>query len=779
MKTTYGHFEGDGAEFTITDPKTPRAFDNFLWNDAVYSNVQQTGVGCCDYQVGGTEGIQLFTGVGRICDFDVFGRDHLMSRLIYIRDNTSGEFWNINWEPVRRAYESYACTHGPGHTIIRTKVEGIEAEFRIFVPCGNDPVELWSIRLKNVSGKDRSLSLFAYVQFQFKYKWGFDSYGDMLYRGVWMNRELNAVVASKHPFRKPHNHLVGFLTADREIVAFDGSRDAFVGTYNTLADPQAVIRGRCSDTPGSSEATIGAAQFDAPLAAGCAMELTLMVGATDDEAHIGALRDRYLGNVETCFEALCRDKRELEALNRVSTPDKHFDRMANAWTKQAALYGATWCRWGWNGFRDIVQHGLGVVAIRPERTKEILLTALRYQYRSGLAVRGWNPVDEKAYSDSALWLVFTLIAYLKETGDMALLGEQVPFYDGEAATVLGHIERALDFLENNKGAHGLCLIKFGDWNDSLTGVGKEGRGESVWLSQAYAEALREIGGLMRHLGRRDKEAEYDSRRRNLLGAINDQAWDGDWYLRCFDDSGKPLGSNRNEFARIFMETQSWALISGAADEDRAKRLIAACDEILGTPVGYLLLAPSFKREDPAIGRISTLEPGICENGTVYSHLNIWMILGLLRYGMGDKAYEAFKRITPGYVDGDMARKDRCPPYMYANCYFGPEHRNNSFQMEFTWITGSVAWFNTVPMQEMLGVKPDYDGLVIQPCLPSAWDYCEVDRSFRGATYRIMIHNPGRLNRGEVAITLDGHALEGNKLPLPQPGSRHEVVVKIS
>ncbi|MEI8311215.1 MAG: hypothetical protein WCH98_10715 [Verrucomicrobiota bacterium] len=779
MKTTYGHFTGDEADFTITDPRTPRAFDNFLWNDSIFSNVQQTGVGYCDYQVDGKEGVQLFTGVGRICDFDVFGRDHLMNRLIYVRDNASGEFWNINWEPVRRAYESYACTHGPGHTTIRTMVGGIEAEFRIFIPIGNDPVELWSIRLKNASGRARSLSAFAYCQFQFKYKWGFDSYGDMIFRGVWLNRELNAVVASKHPFRKPHSHLIGFMTADREITAFDGSRDAFVGTYNSLADPQAVVSGRCSNTPGSSEATIGAAQFDFELPAGGAAEFSLIVGATDEEPKIGVLRDRYLGNVEACFQALLQEKRALENLNRVSTPDKHFDRMVNTWTKQGALYGATWCRWGWNGYRDIVQHGLGVAAIRPDRTREILLAAVRYQYQSGVAMRGWNPVDEKAYSDSALWLVFTLVAYLKETGDMALLDEQVPFYDGETASVLGHVERALDFLENNKGSHGLCLIKFGDWNDSLTGVGKEGRGESVWLSQACCEALRQMADLMRHLGRLDKQSEYGSRRKQLLEAINTQAWDGDWYTRCFDDNGKPLGSHANEFARIFMETQSWALISGAADAGRAGRLIESCDKILGTPVGYLLLAPSFKREDPSIGRISTLEPGICENGTVYSHLNIWMILGLLRYGMGDKAYEVFKKITPGYVDGDMALKERCPAYMYANCYFGPEHRNNSFQMEFTWITGSLAWFNTVPVQEMLGVRADYDGLVIDPCLPSAWEKCDADRSFRGADYHIEIRNPHRLQRGAVSLTLDGHPVEGNRLPLPLAGARHEIVATLS
>jgi cellobiose phosphorylase len=285
-----------------------------------------------------------------------------------------------------------------------------------------------------------------------------------------------------------------------------------------------------------------------------------------------------------------------------------------------------------------------------------------------------------------------------------------------------------------------------------------------------------MAGLMNQLDRKPRELEYENRRKELLEAINTRAWDGAWYTRCFDDNGNALGSHQNEFARIFMETQSWGLISGAADEKRAQSLIQSCDDILDTPVGYLLLAPSYKRLDDSIGRISSLEPGICENGTVYSHLNIWMIMGLLRYGLADKAYEVFQKITPGYTEGDKSIKEKCPPYMYANCYFGPEHRNNALQMEFTWITGSIAWFNTVPLQEMLGVRADYGGLIIDPCLPSAWKECEVERSFRGATYHIRIRNPEGLQKGELFLTLDGLPVKGNQLPLPEAGKHYEVLV---
>ena len=778
MKYRYGYFNEDGSEFIITDPRTPRAFDNFLWNDAVFSNVSQTGTGYFDYQYDGKEAIQLFTGVGRICDFDVFGRDHLMSRLIYIRDNDTGEYWNVNWEPVKKEYESYECRQGMGYMIISSKTCGISSEFRIFVPSGKDPVELWTLKTRNETDKKRNLSIFVYNQFQFKFKWGFDSYGDMIYRTSWFNRDLNAVFANKHPYTRPHNYLTGFITSDEPIVAFDGTRDAFVGLYNTLNEPEAVIRGYCSNTPGSADATIGALQFNITLEPDENKEISIILGATDSEEKIADFRKKYLNNFEYYFNQLKEEKKALTMRNRIKTPDEHFNRILNNWVKQAALFGATWCRWGYNGFRDIVQHGFGVSALKPERTREILLEAFRYQYRSGLAIRGWNPIDEKPYSDSALWLVFTLTEYIKETGDTEILNEEVPYYDGGSGTVFEHIDRALDFLEYNKGSHGLILIKFGDWNDSLTGVGKEGRGESVWLSQAYAQAMLQMAELAEFLNDNDRYENYMRRRRDIIEALNKTAWDGGWYTRCFDDNGRPIGSRINKYAKIFMEPQCWALISGVADKERAETLLKSCDELLLTDVGYLLLSPPFREIDDNIGRISSMEPGIAENGTIYAHLNIWMILGLLKHGMADRAYELFRRITPGYVKDEYDIKQKCPPFMYANCYFGPDHKNNAFQMEFTWITGSVAWFNNVLLKNMLGAKAGYEGLEIDPCIPSHWEKCEVDRYYRGSVYNITIHNPDRVEKGSLEITVDGQRIEGNVIPAFSDGKNHKVDVTI-
>jgi cellobiose phosphorylase/cellobionic acid phosphorylase len=773
---SHGHFNEDGTEFIVTNPDVPRAIDNFLWNDACFSIVQHTGVGCLDYQPGDKEAIQLLTGIGRTCDFDVFGRDHLMSRLVYIRDNDTGKFWNLNWEPICAPTEKFECRQGLGYTILTNTTDGIEARFRIFVPPGNDPAELWDLNIKNCCAGVRHLSIFVYVQFQFAFKWGFNSYGDTVYREVHFNRDQNAVVATKHPFCKPHDFLTGFLASDQPIKTFDGSRDAFVGTYGTLTNPAAVQRGYCSNTPGSADATAGILQFDFVINPGEEKPLTLILGATDNESKIAFFRDRYFGHTDSFFEKLAAQNARMVAANKVKTPDPLFDQMVNVWIKQGASYGSRWCRWGWNGYRDIVQHGLGVSALNPPRTRGILLEALRHQFPNGLALRGWNPVDEKPYSDSALWLVFTLCAYLKETGDFFLLDEQVPYYGSDiSASVLDHICAALDFLENNKGAHGLILIKFGDWNDSLTGVGKEGRGESVWLSIAYAEAMREMASLMAFLSRPAAQADYSRRRDAITNSINTHAWDGKWYRRCYDDDARPIGSHENRFARIFMEPQCWALIAGVADSERASQLIDSCDDLLLTELGYMLLSPPYTEFDSGIGRISSMEPGIAENGTIYTHLNIWMILGLLRIGKADKAYDIFKRITPCFPSEPTDPK-RHASFLYANCYFGPHHKSHPFQQQFTWITGSYAWLNTVLINEWIGAKPEYAGLRLRPCLPTTWPEVSICRSWRGTTYDIKISNPHRVESGRVELVVDGKPHPGDLLPAFGDGRVHEVIV---
>ena len=598
-----------------------------------------------------------------------------------------------------------------------------------------------------------------------------------MFRCTRFDKERNTFYMSKHPFIVPHNYLTAFMSADYEISASEGCQNVFVGEYGTIASPQVVREGVSRNSIGSANATICSLRFDVTLDEGQEQTINLMLGAGDCEDVSLGLTEKYLKNQDKYFEETKKYYHDLYSKNHITTSDEHLDRLINFWGKHATNFGATWCRWGYNGYRDIVQHGFGVVSFKNERTKEILREAIKNQYASGMAVRGWNPVDTKAYSDSALWLEFTLTAYLRETCDIDFLNEVVPFRDEGEATVFGHMDRALDFLESNKGVHDLLLIKFGDWNDSLTGVGKEGKGESVWLSIAYAQALLEMAELAKYLGLKDKEQNYLARRESISKAINDNAWDGEWYRRCYTDNGSPLGSKENKYAKMFMESQCWSLVSGVASEERANTIIKAMDEHMLTPVGYMLLTPSFKEFDPTIGRISSMEPGICENGTIYSHTNIWMILGLLKYGKADLAYDLFKKIAPGYVFGDNAEiKNKCLPYMFSNCYFGPEHKNSAFQMEYSWITGSVAWYTNTMENYLVGARPTYEGLVIDPHLP--FEKATMTRQFRGAAYEIEINNPQKKYKDvQVEVTVDGKAIEGNIVPAFANGT-HKVVVNV-
>ncbi|MBR2297219.1 MAG: hypothetical protein IKA43_07445, partial [Clostridia bacterium] len=371
MEYKYGYFNESGDEFIITSPKTPRPFDNFLFNDSCYANVHQTGIGCFDYQIDGKEGIQLYTGVGRICDYDVFGKDHLYNRIIFIRDNESGEFWTLNWEPVCHPYQEYQCVQGLGYTEITNKTNDLVSKMRIFVPVGTDATELWKLSFKNETGKKKSYSIFTYSQIQFRFKWGFDSYGDTMYRATRFDEERNTFYMTKHPFIKPHNYLTAFMTADKKIVGSDGCQNVFVGEYGTIGAPEVVREGKCKNSIGSANATICTLQFDIELDAGQSEDISLMLGVGSEENDSIALSDKYLNNQEKYFEEMKAHYKAMYNQNHITTTDEHFDRLINYWGKHATHFGATWCRWGYNGYRDIVQHGFGVVSFKTDRTKQI------------------------------------------------------------------------------------------------------------------------------------------------------------------------------------------------------------------------------------------------------------------------------------------------------------------------------------------------------------------------------------------------------------------------
>ena len=766
----YGYFNNDGTEFVITNPKTPRDFDNYLFNDAIYAEVQQTGVGYTMYQIDGKE-TTVLSNMHRDVYYE---RDSIMNRLIYVRDNDTGEFWNLNWEPVKKETDYFRCRHGIGYTILESKVNGIEASLRIFVPTGKDPVELWTVDIKNVSGKARNLSVFTYYEFQFFFQWGFDAYGHLIYMHSYYDKDNNILVCEKHPEKKPHNYLTGFMASDVQADGFDGSKDKFIGRYNKLNEPQCVIDGKCSNTEGTNEFISCVLQHNVELDDGCSKQINTVLGVSDTLENAVILKNKYLGNFETALAELKEAKQKMFETLTVNTPDDHFNRLTNMWIKQQILYGVVWTRWSCHCYRDIVQHTFGITAVYPELAKSVIVRVLGYQFKSGGALHCFDPYDGKEYSDGALWLINTLTNYIKETGDFSILDMKAPYLDDETEySVISHIEKALDYLEYNKGVHGLTLIKNGDWNDSLTAIGKEGRGESVWLSMAYATACMQIAELYGFLKDTENQNKHLSRYEAMKKAINESAWDGDKYIGCYSDSYRRIFSSDMKEGQIYLNTQSWAILSDVCDEERTEKILKTLDDKMLTGFGYLLSYPTFKTFDAELGRITAMEPGIAENGTVYSHGNAFLMYALLKLGMTDKAFDVFKRVAPGYYADYNEKKKEGVPYVFTNCYYGPEHRHSAFEMEYSWITGSVAWFFNAIHQWIFGVRKEYDGITIAPQLPSEWNNATMTQTFRGKKLNIKIER-----NGTKGIVLNGKEITGDFIFENELETENDIIVYI-
>lgn len=766
------HFSNDNLEYVVQQPDTSRDFDNYIFNESIYGYLQQTGVGYTMYQINETETTALST-FSRDVHYD---RESLMNRIIYIRDNKTNEVWNVNWEPIKMPYSKFQCIHGLGYTTIENKTKSIGSRFRVFIPDGYDPVELWQLGIKNLDESDRDLSIFVYYQFSFDFKWGFDAYGSSIYQHSYFDYDNNAMVAHMHPEDKPHNYLTGFISSDRNIDSWDGSKENFIGRYNHLNEPLAVINGKCTEIEGTNERVIGAIQYDLKIPINEEIIINLVVGVAKDIQEMKLLKSKYVNAVDSYFEILKRKKEEMFHTGKLTTNDDKLNTLYNFWMKQQIMYGALWTRWGMKGYRDVVQHAYGVCSIKHSLTRSIILKALNYQYYSGAALRGWDPIDDKKYSDSALWLIYTINKYLKETGDFEILNIDVPYFDTGSGSVLEHLTRALDYLEGNKGIHGLTLIKYGDWNDSLTAIGKEGKGESVWLSMAYSYALLQLIEVFRYIDDESSADELQMRYDKMKMDLNKFAWDGDYYIGCYSDSYKKIYSKENIEGRIYLNTQSWAIISEICEPWQVEKMIHAVDDELMTPLGYLLQYPPFSTFDPEIGRITAMEPGIAENGTIYSHGNAFMMLALFKIGEIDKAFEVFKKIAPIYAD-EFGYKDDAVPYVFTNCYYGPNHRTNPYSMEYTWITGSVSWFYNIITEYIIGLKKNFDYMELSPQLPSCINRMSYQTTVRGKQVEIFISCVDSISEDNVTL-LNGKRIDNNKIPYAslESNNRIEVVV---
>jgi cellobiose phosphorylase len=802
----YGYFDDERREYVITRPDTPLPWINYLGSEDYFGIISNTAGGYSFYRDARLRRLTRYRYNN--APLDVGGR------YVYLRDDESGDYWSPSWQPVQRDLEGYTCRHGLGYTAIASRYREIEAETMYFVPLGEN-LEVWRVRLTNHRTAPARLSLFSAVEFCL---WDANDDATNFQRNYSIGEvEVeDEVVYHKTEYRERRDHFAWFSCSE-PLAGFDTQRDAFLGPYRGWDRPVAVERGASGDSIAHGWQPIGSHWVRLDLALGETREVIFALGyaenprdrkfdppgsQTIDKGRVRPTIGRYRdgATVADAFDAL-RDawSSQLGTL-QVHTGDEHVDRMVNTWnpyqcmvtfniSRSASLYESGIGRG--MGFRDSNQDLLGFVHMVPTRARQRLLDTAATQLATGGAYHQYQPLTKRGndavgsgFNDDPAWLVIAVAAYLKETGDASILEEPLP-YDNEPGTeqpLYEHLVRSIRYTAERLGPHDLPLIGRADWNDCLnlnafseepgesfqTTENREGGvAESVVIACLVVVAANELAKIAE---RRDDEAEVARCRElaaRLTVAVDERGWDGAWFRRAYDHFGNAIGSAANEEGQIFIEPQGLAILAGIGLEDgRAAAALASVRERLATPHGIVLQQPAYSHYYLNLGEISSYPPGYKENAGVFCHTNPWLMIAEAMAGNGDGALDYYLRINPSARE-QISEIHRCEPYVYAQMIAGRDALTHG-EAKNSWLTGTAAWNLVAISQWILGIRPEHDGLRIQPVLPSLWSGYRGCRQFRGVSYDIAVRRTGPGSR--VTLVVDGRPVDGTIVPLPAAGT---------
>jgi len=767
----FGYFSKDGKEYILKNINTPRPWIHYLSNDKYCVLFSQSGNGFSFYKALHAFKVTYFSS-------ETYTPTHPETgRFIYVRDNDTNKYWFLNPQ-VDDKHKNFRCHYGLGYVKIFAENNKISSEFRIFVPL-EDPCEIWTIKLKNKDSKERSIDIFPYVQ------WYLSNYPStftdpQVYKRAYFNKKYNSIITYNF---NPENLIEygAFMTSSEKIKGYDCSKRAFIGCYGDIKRPSVLVNGEnCHNTDAGAEPDIGVLQHRVILKPGSEKEINILIGVIHSEKEIPKYMRRYLSSknkVEHEFKRLNEYWETVIKKVEINTPDKEFNDRINIWIKYQLHQTFRWTRGLDRGYRDVLQDIRGFIPLGYEKTKSLFLKTLEYQYKNGEAVRQWSeiggPHDLRNYKDSPVWIPDTLVAYLKESGDFKILNKRIKFFDGGCASVYDHALRAVRNLFNNRGMHKMCYMGHGDWNDALNEIGRDGKGESVWLTVALCYAILKMKELAEFLKDNRVVKEMTRMYETLKRDINDNAWDGRWYIYAFNDYGKPIGSKSNLEGKIHLNVQTWAIFTKVAEGDRLKSCLDIIDNEMDNDVGPVLLKPSYTHYDSKIGRITGMLPGFFENGSIYSHGVSFKYKADLVAGRYTQAYKTFKKLMPSNSKNPPGHSS-LEPFSCTNFYVGPDGKEKFGVSMYSWFTGSIAWFFSATLEDLFGIKPDFDGLLIEPHFPNGWKAYKVRRYFRGAFYDIDIRlEPSKQKN---IIILDGKLQDSNKLPIFNDGKTHYVKV---
>jgi cellobiose phosphorylase len=797
----FGYFDEGNREYVITDPRTPVKWINYVGTREFGGFVDHTG------------GVLICKGdptYNRITKYlQQMPSSDFKGETLYLRLRTPEGYriFSPFFVPTLDLPDRFECHVGLGYTRIVSEHLGLRVDATIFVPLA-DCREVRDMQVANISNEPLEVDAIPLVEY---------THPDALRQFTnadWVPQTMQSQVVDDGDFKVLLQYpfmfrdaRVNYLTSSLPASSFETDRKIFLGEneYGSFRTPLSLLQAELGDSQAQRGDNIAALLHHlGMLQPGETRRLITQLG---QDASFEAARARIaLFRKPEAVAAALVEVRDfwdnyLSAL-QVETPDASMNAMLNVHNPHQCYVTKTWSRYlsyyqlGLGsrgiGLRDSSQDVLAVMPAVPEEGGDFIRTLLSFQKRDGSAMHQFNPLTLEGsagdslemedrphyYSDDHLWGILAVTAYLKETGDLRFLEEVIPFYDKDrlgnalgAGTVLEHLERGLAFTRGDLGQHGLPLLGFADWNDT---VNLPAGAESLFTANLYGKALLEIVDLMGHLGRENTADEYRAAYDEMRIRVEKVAWDGEWYVRYFDARGEPLGSHANIHGQIYLNAQLWAVISGFASLQRGRQAMDSVYKRLNTKYGIKLSAPGFDGYDPKLGGVTTYPPGAKENGGIFLHPNPWAMIAETILGGGDRAYQYYSQINPASRN-ETIEVYECEPYVYAQNILGDEHPQFGLARN-SWLSGTASWCYQAATQWILGIRPEYDGLRVDPCIPSGWDGFSVARRFRGRMLRVTVHNPQHVCRGVVKMSVDGGIVAGNLIPSDLDDGEHRVEV---
>ncbi len=806
----FGHFDDKNREYVITNPKTPWPWINYLGNDDFFSLISNTAGGYSFFKDPRYRRITRFRYNNVPIDDN--------GKYFYINENDT--IWSPGWKPVKTELDNYECRHGLGYTKISGTKNKLSAEITYLVPLGKS-AEIHLVKLKNHSSETKKFKLFSFVEWNL-----WNALDDMT--NFQRNYNIGEVeldgstIYHKTEYRERRNHYA-FYSVNSKIDGFDTDRESFVGLYNSYTDPDVVLAGKSKNSVAHGWSPIASHMLEIELAAGEVKELVFVLGYVEnaDEEKweskkvINKAKAKALINqFDTSEKVNC----ELQKLNhywtdllsnyQIKSHDEKLDRIVNIWNQyqnmvtfnmsRSASYFESGIGRGM-GFRDSNQDLIGFVHLIPEKAKERILDLAATQLEDGGAYHQYQPLTKKGntdiggnFNDDPLWLILSTTQYIKETGDFSILAEMVPYDNDEskAQPLLDHLNRSFLHVVNNLGPHGLPLIGRADWNDCLnlncfstnpddsfqTTENKSGGvAESMMIAGMFVLYGNDYADLLNQLDRSENAQTVLAEVEKMNSAIAKYGWDGEWFLRAYDFFGKKIGSKENEEGKIFIESNGYCTMANIGSEkDWPKLALNSVKKHLDCEFGIVLNNPPYSEYDLSKGEITSYPEGYKENAGIFCHNNPWIMIGETVAGNGDRAFEYYSKICPSYLE-EISDLHKTEPYVYSQMIAGKDAWKPG-EAKNSWLTGTAAWNFFAISQHILGIQPEYEGLVINPCIPKSWNGFKITRKFRGTTFNIEIQNSEKVSKGVKELIVNGVVIPGNKIPVQEKDICKVVVV---